>query len=170
MTPAILEMNGILGEVHNGFNLTDEMPFMLGVINQLDTKSWRVDSSTPYGSPLSPSTWTNHAPIVMADVPFLERVYAKLDETTEYKNALVANLFNLHHEHESLKEEMRDDDGNDQSITEPVPTPDTPDQNWAKKFADVCAENQELKKQLRIATSMAGRDQDANVTHAGLNT
>ena len=106
----------------------------------------------------------------MAGVPFLERVYAKLDEMTEYKNALVANLFNFRQEHESLKEEMRDDDSSDQSITEPVPTPGTPDQNWTKKFADVCAENQELKKQLRIATSMTRRDQDANVTHAGLNT
>ena len=88
--------------------LTDEVPFKLNEINPLDTTMWRKSWSTPFLSDFDDATWTNENPINVANVPHLEDVYAKLNETTKYKNALVKKLMDLHIEQEALKNQMRD--------------------------------------------------------------
>ena len=89
-----------------------EVPFKLNQINPLDQMSWRSWSSLPF--PLAPcqpgstAEWTNDRPINCSGVHLLDRVYSKLDETTEFKNDLVKALLKLREEHEGLKKTMRE--------------------------------------------------------------
>ena len=107
LTSELEQMNAILSEKHDSFTLTDEMPFLVDTVNPLDTISWRDERSTQMPFGVMNRRWTNDIPIRVADVPHLEKVYAKLDETTEYKNALVAQLMALRDEHEELKEQTK---------------------------------------------------------------
>ena len=105
-------MNYILREMYDGFDLRQEVPFKLNVINPLDIWSWREHSSLPY--PLrdnedeDDAMWTNRVPIDCSTVPLLSRVYDKLDDTASFKNDLVKELIKLRKEHEALKEYVRE--------------------------------------------------------------
>lgn len=110
----IEKMDKLLYKDHD-FTLTDEVPFRLNEINPLDTTTWRDLRSTPFPSSPDDSdddSWTDDYPIVVAEVQNLDHVYAKLDETTRYKNNLVKKLYDLHEQHETLKKQVRDSLGN----------------------------------------------------------
>ena len=103
----IEKMNELLYELHN-FTLTDEVPFRLNQINPMDTTAWRDFRSTPYPSDSDDDSWTDAYPIDVSEVQNLDYVYAKLDDTTQYKNNLVKKLYDLNKQHETLKEQVRD--------------------------------------------------------------
>lgn len=114
----IEKMDELLYGLHD-FTLTDEVPFRFNQINPLDTSTWRDLRSTPLGLVSTPfsndsddDSWTDDYPIDVTKVPNLGRVYAKLDETTRYKNNLVKKLYDLHKQHETLKAQVKDQLGN----------------------------------------------------------
>ena len=110
----IEEMDEILSK-YDGFTLTEEVPFRFNQINPLDTHTWRDLRSTPLalGSSACPNdpdddSWTDDYPIDVSNGSNLDRVYAKLDETTRYKNDLVKKLYDLREQHETLKRQVRE--------------------------------------------------------------
>ena len=69
---------------------------------------WRDFRSTSYLSDSDDDSWTDAYPIDVSEVQNLDYVYAKLDDTTQYKNNLVKKLYDLNKQHETLKEQVRD--------------------------------------------------------------
>ena len=111
-------VNYILREMYDDFDLHQEVPCKLNVMNSLNTWSWHDYRSLRY--PFcdyeceDDAIWTNRVPIDCLSVEFLCCVYDKLDKTTLFKNDLVRELIKLREDHKALKEHVQENRGPDE--------------------------------------------------------